>query len=49
MQKDKKLSNDFNYGRIEFPVDKNDFHKIEKKNNIYINFFCYENKLTFPI
>ena len=49
MQKDKNLSNDFNYGRIEFPVDKNDFNKIEKKNNIYINIFCYENKLTFPI
>ena len=49
MQKDTKLSNDFKYDWIEFPVDKNDFSKIEKKNNIYINFFCYENKLTFPI
>ena len=27
----------------------NDFNKIESKNNIYINVFCYENKLTFPI
>ena len=26
-----------------------DFSKIKKKNNIYINVFCYENKLTFPI
>ena len=25
------------------------FSKIEKKNNICINVFCYENKLTFPI
>ena len=25
------------------------FSKIEKKNNICINMFCYENKLTFPI
>ena len=22
---------------------------MEKKNNIYINVLCYENKLTFPI
>ena len=26
-----------------------DFSKIEIKNNICINVFCYENKLTFPI
>ena len=26
-----------------------DFEKIEKKNNICINVFCYENKLVFPI
>ena len=26
-----------------------DFSKIEKKNNICINVFCYENKLDFPI
>ena len=26
-----------------------DFNKIESENNIYINVFCYENKLTFPI
>ena len=25
------------------------FSKIETKNNICINVFCYENKLTFPI
>ena len=25
------------------------FRKIEKKKNICINVFCYENKLTFPI
>ena len=33
----------------EFPVREKDFSKIETKNNICINFFCYENKLTFPI
>ena len=26
-----------------------DFSKIETKNNICINVFCYENELTFPI
>ena len=26
-----------------------DFNKIESENNIYINVFCHENKLTFPI
>ena len=26
-----------------------DFSEIEMKNNISINVFCYENKLTFPI
>ena len=26
-----------------------DFSKIETKNNICINVFCYENRLVFPI
>ena len=26
-----------------------DFSKIEKKKNICINVFCYENKLAFPV
>ena len=41
--------NSLNYDGIEFPVREKDFSEIEKKNNIYINLFCYENKLTFPI
>ena len=48
-RKDKKLVNSFNYDGIEFPVREKGFSKIEKKNNICINVFCYENKLTFPI
>ena len=32
---------------MEFP--EKDFSKIGKKNNICINVFYYENKLTFPI
>ena len=46
---DKKLANDLDYDGIEFPVREKDFSKTEKKNNICINVFCYENKLTFPI
>ena len=45
----KKLVNNLNYDGVGFPVRENDFSKIVKKNNIYINKFCYENRLTFPI
>ena len=34
-QKDKELVSNLNYDEIEFPVDKEDFNKIEKKNNMY--------------
>ena len=27
----------------------NNFSKIETKNNVCINVFCYANKLTFPM
>ena len=46
---DKKLVSDLDYDGIEFPVREKDFSRIKKKNNICINVFCYENKLTFPI
>ena len=48
-KENKKLVNDLDYDGIEFPVREKDFSKIETKNNICINVFCYENKLTFPI
>ena len=32
-----------------FLCEKKDFSKIEEKNNICIDVFCYENKLVFPI
>ena len=48
-QKDKEFLNNFDYSKIEFPVSKEDFIKIETKNNISINVFYYENKLNFPI
>ena len=45
----KKLANDLDYDGSKFLVWKENFNKIETKNNICINVFCYENKLTFPI
>ena len=48
-QNDKKLANDLDYDRVGFHVREKDFSKIETKNNICINVFCYENRLTFPI
>ena len=44
-QNDKKLVNDLNHDGIGFSVRE----KIETKNNICINVFCYKNKLIFPI
>ena len=46
---DKKLANGLGYDRVEFLVREKDISRIEKKNNICINVFCYEIKLTFPI
>ena len=48
-QEDKKLVNNLNYERVGFPVREKDFRKIEKKKNICISVFCYENTLTFLI
>ena len=48
-RKNKKLVNSLNYDEIEFPVRENGFSKIEKNNNICIDVFCYENKLSFQI
>ena len=45
----KKLANNLDYNRVGFPVREKYFSKIETKNNICINAFCYENKLVFPI
>ena len=48
-KEDKKIANDLGYDGVEFPVQENNFSKIETKNNICINAFSYENGLTFPI
>ena len=49
LKNDKKIAEELNYGRIEFPVQEKDFNKTEIKNNICINVFGYENELIFLI
>ena len=43
------MVNDLDYKDIKFIVSKKDDKKIAQKNNIYINVFCYENGLTYPV
>ena len=47
--KDKKLVNDPDYDGVEFPEWEKDFSKIESKNHICINVFCYGNRSVFSI
>ena len=46
---DKNMVNNRDYEAIKFPVSKKDYCKIEQKNNICINIFCYENDLIYPV
>ena len=46
---DKNMINDHNYEGIELPVSRKDYCKIEVKNNICINVFCYENNLVYLV
>ena len=46
---DKEMINKLNYEGIKFPVSKKDCCKIERQNNIYLDVFCYESGLTYPI
>ena len=46
---DKNMINDLDYEGIKFLVSKTNYLKIEQKNNICINVFCYENDLTYPV
>ena len=49
VSKYKQYVNEVDYSKIKFPVEQNQYNKIEKLNNININVFGYENKQTFPI
>ena len=46
--KDKKIAEKLDHDGIDLPVRENDFGKTDKKNNICINVFCYEDGLVFP-
>ena len=46
---DENMANNLGYEGIEFCVSKKDFNKIEKKNDICINVFCYEQDLVYPV
>ena len=48
-KKYKELVSKLNHEGINFPASKKDYCKIEKENNICINVFCYNNKLTYPV
>ena len=43
------MINYLDYEGIKFPVSKTDYCRIEKKKKIYINVFCYENNLAYPV
>ena len=46
---DKTVAYNLHYKDINVPVSKKDYSKIEKKNNVCINVFCYENDLVYPV
>ena len=46
---DKKMVSKLNYEGIKFSVSRKDYYKVERQNNICINVFCSENKLTYPV
>ena len=46
---DKTIANNLDFKDIKFLLSKKDYKKIEKKNNICINVFCYESDLVYPI
>ena len=48
-KKDKELVSKLNYEKIDFPVSKKDYCKIEVQNNICINVFCYKNNVVYPV
>ena len=46
---DANMVNNLDYEGIEFSISKKDFGKTQKKNNIGISLFCYENNLVYPV
>ena len=48
-RKDRELVNKVDYEGINFPVSKKDYCRIEMQNDICINVFCCDNKLSYPV
>ena len=46
---DRQYIKNLNYQGIKFPVNINQYNKVERLNNIRINVFGYENKQPYPI
>ena len=46
---DKKMVYGIDYEGLTFPVSIKVFSKIERKNKVCINVFCYENKLNYSV
>ena len=43
------MANELDYDGVKFTVSKKYYCKIEQKNDICINVFCYENNLVYPV
>ena len=48
-KKDKETVKDLNCSRVDFPISKKDYGKIEVLKKINFNVFCYENKMIYPV
>ena len=48
-KKDRKVGKSLNYSRVDFPVPKKDYCKIEVMNKININVLCYVDKIIYPL
>ena len=43
------MISELDYEGIKFPISRRNYCKIERQSNIYINVFCYENKLAYLV
>ena len=46
---DKQIINHLDYEGTKYPVSKKDCCKIETKNDVCTNVFCYEDNLIYPV
>ena len=48
-KKDRKVFKKLNYQRVDFPVSKKDYGKIEVLNKSNFNVFCFGNNVVYPV